>query len=343
MVLAPLSSESGALSSVPDTGYIGCATRWFDKTILSDGTINTATHLRFNVPDVDSWSFGFVYHTGDGGASFNATFLHSPPSTSNVHAIHWTAAPDTPIDVLNESVEPRLMRSEGNVLVFRTSEHGAFLRLNNATVFRVPASDLARQTGYAEVCVGFYNYESEPYSVAYSDLRRDFARKDDAGTLLHDGGTDGYVSCNQLVLSTRTTSAWGLFDFVAPATGRWSLALRYHENARRGAVTRTAIGMDGAGAFYSHNHWLRGELDPVEVTGEFSRWLIRRGRDALNTVEFELRPEGFWLRLNGEQIIGLPADALRPYPGRLEVCAGQFQEETERYQIRYSDLWAWVP
>ena len=343
MVLAPLSSDSGSLKHMPGRGFLGCATRWFDKTILSDGTINTATHVRFEVPDVESWSFGFTYHTSGDGRSFNATLLHTLPDSARVYAKHWTISAGGTPEFLEESVDPGLVRLGENVLVFRTSESGAFLRLNDETVIRVPASNLTRRTGYAEVCVGFYRFETEPYSVAYSDLRRDFARKDDSGTVLHDGGTDGYVSCNQLVLSTRTSSAWGLFDFVAPATDKWSLALRYHENARRGAVTRTAIGWDGSSTFYSHNHWLRGEIAPDEVTGEFNRWLIRRGRDALNTVEFELRPDGFWLRLNGEQIISLPADALRPYPGRLEVCAGQFQGETERYQIRYSDLWAWVP
>ena len=170
VVLAPLASKSGTLKFVPGSGYLGCATRWFDKTILSDGTINSAAHIRFEVPDVDSWSFGFVYHTGDGGSSFNATFLRSPPGTASVYAFHWKRSADAPIEVSSELVSARLLQPIGNVLVFRTSVDGAFLRLNDETVMRVPASDLARRTGYAEVCVGFYTTEAERYSVEYSGL-----------------------------------------------------------------------------------------------------------------------------------------------------------------------------
>ena len=283
-----------------------------------------------------------MYHTGDGGSSFNATFLRSPPGTASVYAVHWKRSADAPIEAYSELVSSRLLQPIGNVLVFRTSKNGAFLRLNDETVIRVPASDLARRTGYAEVCVGFYTTEDERYSVEYSDLRSDFERKDDAGTVSHNGEDAEFTSCNQLVLSSRTTTAWGLFDFVAPSVGNWSLAVRYHENARRGSVTRTAIGSNENGPFYAHTHWLRGEADPDQVFGELDAFLIRRGRNAFNTVEFELRPEGFWLRLNGEKIIDLPEDALRPFGGRLEICAGQFLGETERYRIHYSNLWAWV-
>lgn len=309
--------------------------------------IDAAVHMRFDVPDVDAWSFGFVYHANVSGDNqdFNATYLISPPFDSGVYAEHWSID-DGEWNFNDISViAPRLiLRGTGgaNALVFRTSEDGAFIRLNEETVLEVPASDLVRQSGSSEVCVGFTPNESEPYSVQYSDFRREFARKDDDGTLLHDGESAQNVACNQLVLSPRTNSAWGLFDFVAPSVANWSLAVRYHENARRGSVTRTAIGSNQNGPFYAHTHWLRGEADEDQVFGEIDAGLIRRGRNALNTVEFELRPEGFWLRLNGEKIIDLPANDLRPYGGRLEICAGQFLGETERYQIHYSNLWAWV-
>lgn len=336
--------NAGELRHDPGYGYIGCATRWFDKTIISFNTTDAAVYLRFDMPDVDAWSFGFVYHADAENQDYNVTYLYKQ-AAGQVFATHAIIDDGRWRTTANERVRPQQIHSGSggaNVLVFRTSEDGAFLRLNDAVVLDIPASDLARQNGFAEMCVGFRTAEDEHYTLRYGDLRDEWARKNHSGSIFHDGEAAEFVGCNQLVLSSRTNHAWTLFDFVVPSVSNWSIGIFYHENIRRGAVTSTALGMRGSEAFYSHRNILRGETHGESTYENFERSLFNRGRNASNTVEFEVDDTGFWLRLNGERVIEIPADQLTPYPGRIEICTGHFIDETERYQIRYGNLWAWV-
>ena len=336
--------DAGALHHDPGYGYIGCATRWFDKTIISFNTTDAAVYLRFDMPDVDAWSFGFVYHADAENQDYNATYLYRRAG-GEVFARHAIIDDGTWRATANERVSPHQIRfgpGGANVLVFRTSEDGAFLRVNDAVVLDIPASDLARQNGFAEMCVGFHTAEDEPYTLRYGSLRNEWARKNQSGSIFHDGEAAEFVGCNQLLLSSRTGHAWTLFDFVVPNVSNWSIGIFYHENIRRGAVTSTALGMRGSEAFYSHRNILRGDTHGESTYENFERSLFNRGRNASNTVEFEVDDTGFWLRLNGERVIEIPADQLTPYPGRIEICTGHFIDETERYQIRYGNLWTWV-
>lgn len=337
--------DAGELSYDPNSEYLGCATRWFDKTIISFNTIDAAVYLRFNVPDVDAWSFGFIYHADAEGDNqdYNATYLYR--LGGQVFARHAIVEDGRWMPTASELISPKMIRSGrdgSNVLVFRTSELGAFVRLNDAVVLDIPPSDLARQNGFAELCVGFHTVESEPYTLQYGNLRNEWSRKNAAGSVFHDGEAAEFVGCNQLVLSDRTNHAWTLFDFVAPDVLNWSIGIFYHENIRRSAVTSTAFGMRGSEAFYSHRNILRGETHGESAYETLERSLFKFGRNATNTVEFEVDETGFWLRLNGTKAIELPANLLTPYPGRIEVCTGHFVDETDRYRIRYSNLWAWV-
>ena len=337
--------DAGELRHDPDFEYIGCATRWFDKTIISLNTIDAAVYLRFDAPDVDAWSFGFIYHANVEGENqdYNATYLYR--LGGQVFARHAIVKDGRWMPTATESISRNLIRSGpggSNVLVFRTSEFGAFVRLNDSVVLDIPASDLARQNGFAEMCVGFHTAEVEPYTLRYGNLRDEWSRKNASGSVFHDGEAAEFVGCNQLVLSDRTNHAWTLFDFVAPDVFNWSIGIFYHENIRRGAVTSTAFGMRGLEGFYSHRNILRGETRGESTYENFDSSMFDLDPYATNTVEFEVSATGFWLRLNGARLIELPADALTPYPGRIEICTGHFVDETDRYQVRYSNLWAWV-
>ena len=334
---------SGELVHDPYYRRIGCAENRYDATVISEDSINSAAFVRFEVPDVQQWSIGFVYHD-IGGNSDAATFIWSDgPETT--FARYWArrngqVERDPPSERISESV----LRSGLNELSFRTSSDGSFLRLNDETVIEVPASLLIRRNGRSQLCIGFHSGEDEPYSIRYSDLRTKFVREGASGHLIHGGPDDDNVGCptsrrDQAYITSYAADSWIVLDFVAPEVEEWSIGFIYHRDT--GNSSRTMISRSGHSYYAQHvNYDTAGSSrEPAEYISDS---LVNTGLGQENRLEFETTQYGGSLFLNGQKVLSVPNSQFTRRRGEMRLCAAFYAGETEPYTIQFSDLWAWA-
>ena len=335
---------SGTLVHNPAVGKIGCPQRRYDMTVIAADAVNSATFLRFEVPNVRNWSIGFLYHdTGDN--SFSATLIGG--SASNyIFARHWTRQKGVAVhEPPNEWIDPGILRSGGgqfNELSFRTTSRGSSVRLNDETVLEVPASQLNRSSGRSRLCVGFHSEEDEPYSIRYRDLRTRFAREGVSGSLTHDGVDDGKVECPtyrsaDAYIERYATDSWFVLDFIVPHVERWSFGIIYH-----GVEGRSSISYISSNGFSHYSH--HASYGDGEFSDRLSQFIASNRLSAGEKVrlEFETTSLGSSMYLNGSMILDVPVGNLTRRIGSTRLCTGLVNTESDRYSIRFTDLWAWA-
>ena len=340
----PWGETSGLLGHDPDDGG-ECS--WIGRTV------DSAAFVRFIVPDVSRWSIGFRYHNTRSlfwrwkDESHSVTYIWS--EGPNEIFVGHRAIRDEEIEheTPRERISPSILKTGANEISFRTSSDGSFLRLNDRTVFEVPASQLIRSTGGNSLCVGFQAGEDEQYSIRYWDMRTKFTRGGVTGSLTHSGPVDRYdgtIVCptnpvNYAYFSTHATDAWIVFDFVAPIVHRWSIGFVYHDNAVSSSTT--AIRRDGGILYAHHANHESGEIDdgPINLIRDS---LIEADSRAKNRLEFETTWSGSSLYLNGEKVLDVPSSRLTRRQGSVRLCINRYLDEAEPYTISYSDLWAWA-
>ena len=335
---------SGTLVHNPTVGKIGCPQRRYDMTVIAEDAVNSATFLRFEVPNVRNWSIGFLYHdTGDN--SFAATLIGGGAS-NYIFARHWTRQKGVAVhEPPNEWIDPGILRSgrgQFNELSFRTTSRGSSLRLNDEFVLEVPASQLSRSSGRSRLCVGFHSEEDEPYSIRYRDLRTRFARAGVSGSLTHDGVDDGKVECPtyrsaDAYIERYATDSWFVLDFIVPHVERWSFGIIYH-----GVEGRSSISYISSNGFSHYSHHV--SYGDGEFSDRLSQFIASNRLTAGEKVrlEFETTSLGSSMYLNGSMILDVPVGNLTRRIGSTRLCTGFVNTESDRYSIRFTDLWAWA-
>ena len=340
----PPTGISGTLAGNPNDGRIGCVLNRNDPTIISVDALDSAAFVRFEVPEVQQWSIGFLYHIGSGATS--ATYIWSR-NANEIYAQHWARRngeyiPDAPSERVQGSIL-RTGKGQWNELAFRTSLDGSFLRLNDETVIEVPESHLIRHRGLSQLCAEFNTTEDEPYSIRYSDLRTRFTRDGVSGKLTHNDIESGQIVCpsrlsDNAYFANYADESWVLLDVVAPDVKAWSMGFLYN--------------IDGSNHSQMMLSWNRQVLrvEHVNYDGEEigdSRYetipdvLIETNPIGKLRLEFETSWRGSSLRLNGAKVMHVPPAQVPQRLGGIGICIGLYGGETEPYTIRFSDLWAW--
>ena len=162
--------SSGLLTADPNTpARVGCPESDDEGAFIYAYATDAWALTDFIIPDVASWSFGFVYHGT--GRSHSRTFIGH--DGENGYATHVNVVDAHTDEVLTRLVDPRLMKSDSdelNLLEFETTSTGSSLRLNGEIVIEVSASDLRREVGRVELCTRLSTPEDDAYWIRYSDL-----------------------------------------------------------------------------------------------------------------------------------------------------------------------------
>ena len=323
----------------------GCSTNRYDATVISADTIDSATFLRFEAPNVRQWSIGFLYHDPAERGTDAATMIWSD-GPGDVYARHWTRQN---YDDVHEPPSERIGRNvlktgsgQWNELSFRTTSRGSFLRLNDELAIEVPASQLSRRIGWSQLCVGFHTGEDDPYSIRYRDLRTRFAREGGSGSLSHSIPDDNKVECPTYTtdiayIDSNAIDTWLVVDFTVPSVDRWSFGIIYH--GIDGWNSRSYVYRNGTSNYADHSTYEDGEF--IDAPREFiSSSRLPAGRRV--RLEFETTSSGSSLYLDSEKVLDVAGRDLTRRIGSARLCAGLISGETEPYTIRFSDLWAWA-
>ena len=322
-------------------GVIGC-TRGRSPTTISDHTVDSAAFVKFEVPDVPRWSIGFAYHRSLFVETDTATYIWSD-GPNRVFASHWVREEGEYLHDLHTGLlSGSLLRSGKNQLAFRTSSDGTFLRLNDETVIEVLESQLSRHVGWSGLCVGFLAEEDESYSITYTDLRTRFRREAGSGSLTHSNPVSEDIACatntSDHAFFGSALDSWVVLDFVVPDVEKWSIGIIYHRS--RGAHSRMIVASSGESHRVSHSHYDdRGPFDMI--TEIIPNSLINSRSGDKNRFEFETTRGGSSLFLNGRKVMEVPGDQLRRKLGSTNLCVHVAPDETESYEMQFSDLWAW--
>ena len=121
-------------------------------------------------PSVTKWSIGLLYH--DVGDLESGAIVYVRES-ERVWSRHWNH--------LNgewEYPSPRYVRSgtvigdtpTTHIVEFESASSGTSLWLNGERVLDLDLTKISPRAGGAQICVGFHNDESEPYSIGFSNL-----------------------------------------------------------------------------------------------------------------------------------------------------------------------------
>ena len=352
----------------PGTASIGCAENQNDLRVISDNAMDSAGFVRFEVPDARRWSIGFLYHDVAGGDLSSDTYsltIVDSAGPNDIFAVHVARVDGILVSNLpSVRITSSLLRIGWNELAFRTSSEGTFLRLNDETVIEVPASQLARRTGWSRLCVGFDAAEEEPYLIRYSDLRTRFVREGISGSLTHGGSRDGsFEPCltstsPPLYIASNATDSWIVLDFNLPDTVNmpdttgWNLAFAYHDDAfdadgvYSGGYSMALVSSSNiSDTQYSVVHYM---LD--SETNRFNQirppeWppgpRLNIGLGSKNRLELETSQYGTLIFVNGEKVSEVPSSELRPIKGAVRLCA-TYRGLPESYEIVVTDLWAWA-
>lgn len=325
----------------PDDGRIGCSTNRHDPTVISVNAIDSAAFVRFVVPDVRSWSIGFMYHLGVGYNSSAVIGGRGPNDLLAENAV--VSNGELAVDRFIQRISPSVLRSGQNELAFRTTSNGTILRLNDETVIEVPSSQLIRRSGRSQLCVGFFTEEGVPYSIQYSDLRTRFTRAGVSGRLIRSDRDTQSISCprspsDPAHLANSSTDSWVVLDFAMPSVEYWSFGLVYHGTG--GRQSRMILAWNGSRYRVEHVYYDMGEFKD-SVTKWFPADLLGTGIEEKNRFEFETTWRGSYLYLNGERVMHAPGPQVTRRPGGIGLCTGLYQGESEPYTIAFSDLWAW--
>lgn len=344
----PPLGTSGFLVHNPDDGNIGCSSNRYSATVISSDTIDSAAFVRFEVPNVRRWSIGFVYHDPTDPNSRNtesATLIWSN-GTNGIFARHWARIDGVQVhQPPNERLDTSVLRTgrgQLNELSFRTSLNGTSLRLNQATVMEVPASQMSRRYGRSVLCAGFHSTEDVPYSIRYSDLRTRFTREGVSGSLSHPVPDDGLIECPRSTFDNAhithyATDSWFVADFIVPYVDKWSFGIVYHGGDGRNS--RTYIYGNGTSHRAAHSTYDDGTF--LDETGQ---WIAssRLAAGATVRLEFETTRDGSRLYLDGAKVLEVSSRDLTRRIGRSMLCTGLINGESEPYTIHFSDLWAWA-
>ena len=338
----PTTGVSGALVHDPDDGNIGCGDSRYSFNVISDSAIDSAAFVRFEVPDVGRWSFGFLYHDIDGDSE-SATYIFRR-GTRDTFARHWARRSGTKVhEPPDERIARTVFKAGLNELSFRTSSAGSFLRLNDETVIEVPASQLIRRYGWSSLCVGFHSEEDDLYSIEYTDLRTRFAREGVSGSIAYRDVDDSRIECHDGTddagyLSRRATNAWVVLDFTVPNVDRWSFGFVYHSSG--GSNSRTYLFDGGYGVYVEHVNNVNGEFE--QGTDRFISSRLLNTGSTENRMEFETTDQGSWIILNGERVLEIDVDEMNRRAGEVKLCSAFWDDENQAYTVHFSDLWAWV-
>lgn len=338
------SFDSGTLVHDPNDDGIGCSSSWLSPTVIRLYAIDSAAFVKFEVPDKNEFSIGFLYHEID-DLNNSATFIWRD-NQKNIYASHWSMIDgDFVHGPITHPIPSNVIETgdgDKNELVFRTSSNGSFIRLNNDIVIEVPRTRLIRKNGRATLCIGFNREEKDPYSVEVADIRTRFDRSGKSGLLTGDPNRRGRIGCPESVdegayVYRHANDAWVLTDFIVPAVAAWSFGFVYHGDGR--SHSRTFVGHDGEIAYATHVNVIDNEKEVVR-TRLIDPGLLNDPQN--NLLEFETTSIGSKLRLNGEVVIEVAAGELNRKVGPVELCAGLAAPEDDPYWTRYSDLWAWT-
>lgn len=152
-----------------DTQSISCPRSPSDPAHLANSSTDSWVVLDFAMPSVEYWSFGLVYH-GTGGRQ-SRMILAWNGSRYRVEHVYYdmgefkdSVTKWLPANLLGTGVE------EKNRFEFETTWRGSYLYLNGERVMHAPGAKVTRRPGGIGLCIGLYAGESEPYTIAFSDL-----------------------------------------------------------------------------------------------------------------------------------------------------------------------------
>ena len=170
-----------------------------------------------------------------------------------------------------------------------------------------------------------------------------------SGTLFAES-SDGFIGCPRTsqfgepaFISSYALNGRVEFSFGVPDASNWSIGLLYH--SLRGSDTDAATYVfktrDSTGIRVGH--WTRASGNSVASRGPV---VVASGTfdstvGASNTVAIRTDQDGTEVKLNGRFAFKVPASALRPLAGTMQVCAGFLTGESEDYSIDYTGLRAW--
>lgn len=163
-----------------------------------------------------------------------------------------------------------------------------------------------------------------------------------SGTLVHNPD-DGKIGCSRnrysaSVISDDAIDSAGFVRFEVPSAQKWSIGFIYHAVVGD-SDSVTIIWNDGTNGIYAR-HWVR--RDGVNVyeppSARIPGNVIKSGFGQWNELSFRTSAGGSYLRLNGENVIEVPASQLIRRYGRSQLCVGFHSHEDSPYSIRYRDL-----
>lgn len=168
-----LDGASGVLNNDGiDDGQIDCPEGGHSLSVLSSRAIDIWSIFDFATPVTDSkWSIGILYHNVADFESATLLYSNGPYRLGARHWSHSDGVWEYP-DEKFVTVERRLLKSPGssNTIEMESTANGTWLRLNGEKVLAIGSADLRRRSGHAQICVGFHNDESEPYTIRFSNL-----------------------------------------------------------------------------------------------------------------------------------------------------------------------------
>ena len=154
-----------------DDGQIDCGDDDRGSQVWSTSATALWGMFDFQVQSsIRKWSIGLLYHNI--GERESAALVYGDDRV-HVGSRHWNHD-----DGDWEYPSPKFVRSDtakGRVnttytVEFETTSDGTSLWLNGERVLDLDGSDLNPRAGHAQICVGFHNDESEPYSISFSNL-----------------------------------------------------------------------------------------------------------------------------------------------------------------------------
>ena len=158
---------------------------------------------------------------------------------------------------------------------------------------------------------------------------------------------EGYIGCPSFTRDSEFISSaarMGVieFDFVVPRVARWSVGVLYHAESNAGTDTATMTFRDGQGPL-KVGYWTRAngvdvnQPDPLRVASD----IVEALPGDIVKFEFATDDDGTTLTLDGVQVLSIPAQALRPLAGSMQMCVGFWSSESVDYGIEYKRLRAW--
>lgn len=325
----------------------------------------------FVVPAALNWSIGVVYHEnsslengsgaviyridGEGAAVENRTRQSGIEVSSDYEVL----------SVVDYGIFP------GSTVSFEllVNDAGAFVRIDGDDLVHVPSEGLRPGALPMQICVGFIFGEFETYEIEVRNLRAVWVESPNTSDVIPTRNADeirrheptpaptfpgGSIVPRNFVIQTEVDDSLDCpfegafafnayhgnvaFDFIVPDVSDWSVGVRYHDPLIRNEDSMAYVSRQ-FDEFILAEHWTRADGVFISESSElvfdpFSR--ISPGM----TVQFQtiFDRQGSRIFVNGDLVLHVPIEELRPQSAWLMVCAGLLGNENQAYLVPIRNL-----